>query len=101
MTNDDKRGPLTDQLAQARRDAEEREAQCTVELSRSADSETPEHLGGAPQVTRRDPQVIREVRRGIEVETNMRHEPPPPPLEHWKPKPRTGTVYRARFGRFF
>lgn len=102
---DEKRGPLADQLAQARRDAADRAADAEAATLREAGSDPSEdapasRAEAAPRRTKRAPEVVREVRLGIEVLTNMRHEPPAAPPGGWEPAPRRSwRVWRPGVGR--
>lgn len=102
--NDDKRGPLADQLAQARRDAADRAAQAVDQASdvasdATADAPASPHKG-APRSAKENRQVLREVRSGTEILTNMRHDPPPAPTGCLGPTRRTSwRVWRPGFGR--
>lgn len=100
---EEKRGPLSEQLVQARLDAANRDMHG---LPPHEETEPPGAALEVPAarsatVTRRDTQWVREVRLGIEVLTNMRHQPPPPPPPGWEPEPRRGLgkLYRRGLGR--
>lgn len=98
---EEKRGPLSEQLARARLEAANRSAR-EVGQPEPAESAGDDYLaptGKPPIAARGDSQWVREVRLGIEVLTNMRHQPPPSPAG-WRPPPsRAGKLYRRGLGR--
>lgn len=99
MTDKDKRGPLVDQLARAREDASARAV--LAELPPMLPIAAPVERAPEPlRPTRRTPEVHREVRLGIQITTNMRHEPPPPPPPGWATDDRHGwRLWRRGVGR--
>ena len=99
---DDKRGPLSDQLVQARLDAANRKAVEAVALT-AAEPALDVPAASATQSAqppRRPQKWLCEVRLGIEVLTNLQHQPPPPAPPDWEePRRQLGRLYRGGLGR--
>lgn len=101
MTYDEKHGPLTEQLAQARQDAADRAAHreppanvAVGEISTEAAAST------VLRVTRREPQWRCEVRGTTVLRTNMLYEPPLPQPVGASSRQRTRRASPWAAGRF-